>query len=41
MSTWRRHPIIYQINTYEEMRAAALYVDLRPWNCHVFQLRAV
>jgi hypothetical protein len=40
MSTWRRHPIIYQINTYEEMRAAGLYVDLGR-NCRVFQLRAV
>jgi hypothetical protein len=40
MSTGRKHPVIYEINGGSEMRDAGMYVDLKPWHCHLFQVRA-
>ncbi len=50
MKTWPKHPVIYEINKWvwlheldsgDEIRNAGLYVDLGPWKCHLFQVRAL
>ena len=42
--TWRLHDVLSG-NIYDrsgdEMRDAGLYVDLEPWQCHLFRVRAV
>jgi hypothetical protein len=54
MSTWPRHPVVYEVNTWawlgdlsrnrsydrdrREMQDSGLYVDLAPWQSHLFRV---
>jgi len=47
MKTLPRHPVIYEINTWvwlgelSRKYRKAVDFDLGPWECHLFQVRAV
>jgi hypothetical protein len=47
MKIWPRHPVVYLLSgesydrSGDEMRDAGLYVDLKPWQCHLLQMRAL
>jgi hypothetical protein len=42
--TWRLHDVLsdkFYDRDGDDLRQAGLYVDLGPWQCHLFQLHAV